>query len=66
MGYYDVYRDYYEFVIPLAMFENKVQNCVIMYASTNFAFFFEIIQKLSDFDGTSDLKTSYVIGNDDE
>jgi hypothetical protein len=37
----------------------NISNFMLLYVFTNFAFSFEIVAKLTDFDGTSDLKTSY-------
>lgn len=39
--------------------KNKIASFIIFYVFTNFAFSFEIIAKLSDFDGTAGLKTHY-------
>jgi hypothetical protein len=36
-----------------------MDNFMLLYVFSNFAFSFEIIAKLTDFDGTSDLKTKY-------
>lgn len=57
----------YFFIIPflqrmvssLGDAASKISNFMIFYVFTNFAFSFEIVAKLTDFDGTSDLKTSY-------
>jgi hypothetical protein len=39
---------------------------MLLYVFTNFAFIFEIVAKLTDFDGTSDLRTNYVLGEEEE
>lgn len=39
--------------------KSKIDGFIIFYVFTNFAFSFEIIAKLTDFDGTADLKTTY-------
>jgi hypothetical protein len=49
----------------LADAKNKIDNFTILYVFTNFAFFFEIIGKLSDFDGTGGLKTNYLLEEED-
>jgi hypothetical protein len=36
-----------------------MDNFMLLYVFSNFAFSFEIVAKLTDFDGTSDLKTKY-------
>jgi len=40
---------------------STLSNFMILYVFNNFAFSFEIVAKLTDFDGTSDLKTTYEI-----
>jgi len=40
---------------------STLSNFMILYVFNNFAFSFEIVAKWTDFDGTSDLKTTYEI-----
>lgn len=37
----------------------KIAGFILLYVFTNFAFSFEVVAKLTDFDGTADLKTGY-------
>lgn len=39
--------------------QNKITGFILLYVFTNFAFSFEVVAKLTDFDGTADLKTAY-------
>lgn len=39
--------------------QNKITSFILLYVFTNFAFSFEVVAKLTDFDGTADLKTGY-------
>lgn len=39
---------------------------MLLYVFSNFAFTFEVVAKLSDFDGTAELKTKYELNNPDE
>lgn len=39
--------------------QNKITGFILLYVFTNFAFSFEVVAKLTDFDGTADLKTQY-------
>ena len=39
--------------------QSTIDNFMLLYVFTNFAFSFEIVAKMTDFDQTTDLKTSY-------
>jgi hypothetical protein len=41
----------------LSAAQAKIAGFILLYVFTNFAFSFEVVAKLTDFDGTSDLKT---------
>lgn len=43
----------------LSSAQAKIAGFILLYVFTNFAFSFEVVAKLTDFDGTSDLKTAY-------
>ena len=60
------------FYLSVAMYLNRIvagikdvqstmDNFMLLYVFTNFAFSFEIVAKLTDFDGTADLKTKYML-----
>lgn len=51
-------------VTELSNSGSTINNFMIFYVFTNFAFSFQIVAKLTDFDGTSDLKTTYVLADD--
>lgn len=43
------------------MFVNGMYNFVLLYVFANFAFLLEIFKKITDFDGTNEFRTDYVI-----
>ena len=46
-------------VLGIKDVQSTMDNFMLLYVFSNFAFSFEIVAKLTDFDGTSDLKTKY-------
>ena len=44
----------------------KIAGFILLYVFTNFAFSFEVVGKLTDFDGTADLKTGYRLEDEEE
>lgn len=46
--------------------QSTVCNFMLLYVFSNFAFSFEVVAKLSDFDGTADLKTKYELNAPEE
>jgi hypothetical protein len=45
--------------------KSTINNFIILYVFTNFAFFFDIVAKISEFDGTGGLKTHYLLQEED-
>ncbi len=43
--------------------QSTMDNFMLLFVFTNFGLSFEIIAKLTDFDGTADLKTKYALVN---
>ena len=48
-------------VLGIKDVQSTMDNFMLLFVFTNFAFSFEIVAKLTDFDGTSDLKTKYAL-----
>jgi hypothetical protein len=46
--------------------QSTIDNFMLLYVFTNFAFSFEIVAKMTDFDQTSDLKTYYKLKDAEE
>jgi hypothetical protein len=46
-------------VVGIKNVQSTMDNFMLLFVFSNFAFSFEIVAKLTDFDGTSDLKTKY-------
>ena len=46
-------------VVGIKDVQSTMDNFMLLFVFSNFAFSFEIVAKLTDFDGTSDLKTKY-------
>jgi hypothetical protein len=48
-------------VLGIKDVQSTMDNFMLLYVFTNFALSFEIVAKLTDFDGTADLKTKYTL-----
>ena len=46
--------------------KSEMDNFMLLYVFSNFAFSFEIVAKMTDFDGTADLKTTYKLKDKEE
>ena len=46
-------------VVGIKNVQSTMDNFMLLFVFSNFAFSFEVVAKLTDFDGTSDLKTKY-------